>query len=104
MYIVKNVINMGGQTSISGTAVTIYIVSGGVSMAGGAAVNLTAPSRGTWQGTLFFKHAATLRRWFGGTTSANERSLYFPSAQLSYTGTGGSSTVVTATTIVVPTL
>jgi hypothetical protein len=97
-------LNMGGQTTLSGSGVTIYIQSGGVSMAGGASVNLTAPSSGTYQGILFFQDrsdtvSSTL---VGGTGQLMNGVLYFPKAQLTYTG--GSSTTAMATTIVSDTL
>jgi hypothetical protein len=104
LYIVQNGLSMGGQTTISGSGVTIYIKTGGVSMAGGATVNLTAPSSGTWQGILFFQDRAdtTASALVGGTAQLFNGALYFPSASLTYTG--GSSTSATATTIVSDTL
>jgi hypothetical protein len=104
LYIVKNGINLGAQTSLSGTGVTIYIQSGGVSMSGGAAVNLTAPSSGDWQGILFFqaRDNATQSTLVGGTTQSMNGALYFPAAHLTYTG--GSNVDATATTIIANTL
>ena len=104
LYIVRNGISLGAQTSISGTGVTIYIETGGVTMAGGATVGLTAPSSGNWQGILFFQARgnATASTLVGGTTQQMNGALYFPSAQLTYSG--GSSVVATATTIIADTL
>ena len=103
-YIVKGGISLGGQSEISGTGVTIYIQSGGVSMAGGTAVNLTAPSSGDWQGILFYQDRSDTApsTLVGGSLQAMNGVLYFPSANLTYTG--GSSTNATATTIVADTL
>jgi hypothetical protein len=97
-------LNMGGQTTLSGTGVTIYIQTGGISMAGGASVNLTAPSSGTYQGILFFQDRSdtTASTLVGGTGQLMNGVLYFPKANLTYTG--GSSTNATATTIVSDTL
>lgn len=99
-YIVKNGISLGGQTTINGNGVFIYLVSGGVSMAGGAAVNLTAPSTGTWQGMLFYQDRAnaTASTLVGGTLQLMNGILYFPAATLTYTG--GSSTSALNTTII----
>jgi Flp pilus assembly protein TadG len=104
LYIVKNGINMGGQTTLTGTGVTLYIDSGGVSMAGGATVSLSAPSSGTWQGVQFFQNRlnSTPSTFVGGTAQLINGLMYFPAANLTYTG--GSSSNATATTIVANTL
>jgi Flp pilus assembly protein TadG len=104
IYVVKNGISLGGQTTLNGTGVTIYLQSGGVSMAGGASVNMTAPSSGDWQGILFYQDRAdaTASTLVGGTSQLMNGVLYFPAANLTFTG--GSSLVATATTIVADTL
>ena len=104
LYILKSGLSMSGGTSITGTGVTIYIDSGGVSMSGGATISLSAPTSGTWQGVQFFQNrsdttAATLS---GGSAQAMNGLLYFPGANLTYTG--GSSSNGTATTIVANTV
>jgi hypothetical protein len=110
VYIIKtadshgNAINLGAQTTLTGTGVTIYIEAGGVVMTGGATVNLTAPSSGTYQGILFYQDRSdtTPSTLVGGTGQLMNGVLYFPAANLTYTG--GSSTNATATTIVSDTL
>jgi Flp pilus assembly protein TadG len=104
LYVVTGTISLGGQTSIFGSGVTIYLPNGGVSMAGGASVSLSAPSSGTWQGILFYQKRgnATQSTLVGGTNQQMNGVLYFPSANLTYTG--GSGTTATATTIVADTL
>ena len=104
VYYVDGGIDLGAQTTLNGTGVTLFVKSGIVNMSGGAAVSLSAPSSGDWQGILFYQdrgnsNAATL---VGGTTQQMNGALYFPAAQLTYTG--GSSTNATATTIVSNTL
>jgi Flp pilus assembly protein TadG len=104
LYVVKGGIDLGGQTTMTGDGVTIYVNDGTVNMAGGAAVNLRAPSSGTWQGVLMFQsrnnsNAATL---VGGTTMQMNGVLYFPRANLTYTGGSGADAV--ATTLVADTL
>jgi Flp pilus assembly protein TadG len=103
-YVIKGGINMTGQTTIRGTGVTIYIETGGVNMAGGATVDLTAPSSGYYQGILMFQARTntTMSNLVGGTGQLMNGVLYFPAAQLRYTG--GSSTAATQTTIVSNTL
>lgn len=103
-YYIRNGVSLGGQTTINGNGVFIYLETGGVSMAGGASVNLTAPSSGYYQGVLFFqaRNNATSSTLVGGTGQLMNGVLYFPGAHLTYTG--GSSTQATQTTIVANTL
>jgi Flp pilus assembly protein TadG len=100
LYIVKAGISMGGQTTLNGTGVTIYIDSGGVSLAGGASISLSAPSSGPWQGIQMFQSRSdsTAASFVGGTGQLINGLLYFPDATLTYTG--GASSTATATTIV----
>jgi Flp pilus assembly protein TadG len=104
LYIIKGGIDLGAQTSMTGSGVTIYIQSGGVNMSGGATVGLNAPSSGPWQGILCYQDRAdaTASTLVGGTAQQMNGALYFPAANLSYTG--GSSTNATATTIIANTL
>uniref|UniRef100_Q01PK9 Putative Flp pilus-assembly TadG-like N-terminal domain-containing protein n=1 Tax=Solibacter usitatus (strain Ellin6076) TaxID=234267 RepID=Q01PK9_SOLUE len=104
IYVVTGSISMGGQTSITGSGVTFYLPNGGVSMDGGASVSLSAPASGDWQGILFYQARGnkTASSLVGGTTQDLEGVMYFPSAPLSYTG--GSSLIVSHTTIVADTL
>ena len=104
VYIVKSGISLGGQTSINGNGVFIYLMTGGVTMAGGAVVNLMAPSTGPWQGVLFYQARgnATASTLVGGTGQLMNGILYFPSSHLTYTG--GSSTAALNTTIISDTL
>lgn len=103
-YVVQNGISIGGQATMKGTGVTIYIQSGGVSMSGGASVSLTAPTSGSWQGILFYQDRADTSdsNLVGGTGQLMNGVLYFPSAHLTYTG--GSSVSAQNTTIVSNTL
>jgi hypothetical protein len=103
-YVIKNGISIGGQASIrSNGGVTLYIQSGGISMAGGASVSLSAPTSGSWQGILFYQDRAdtTDSTLVGGTGQLMNGVLYFPSAHLTYTG--GSNVDATQTTIVAKT-
>jgi hypothetical protein len=104
VYVITGSLTLAGQAEISGTGVTIYIVNGGVTMAGGTAVNLTAPTSGPWQGILMYQRRGntTPSNLVGGAGQAVSGVLYFPSAQLGFTG--GSSTNATATTIVADTV
>jgi hypothetical protein len=103
LYVVTGSISLGAQTSITGAGVTIYLPNGGVTMAGGATINLNAPSSGAWQGILFYQRRGntTASSLVGGTNETMNGVLYFPSAALTYTGNSGSQS---ATTIVADTL
>jgi hypothetical protein len=97
-------IDLSGHATLSGDGVTIYIKHGAVNMTGGTTMTLTAPTTGTWQGILFYQDradttAATLE---GGSGQTLNGVLYFPKANLTYTG--GSASVNTQTTIVSDTL
>ncbi|HXJ43242.1 MAG TPA: pilus assembly protein TadG-related protein [Bryobacteraceae bacterium] len=104
LYIVKNGISMGGQTTVTGTGVTIYLDTGGIAISGGATVTLSAPSSGTWQGVQFFQNRlnTTASTFVGGTSQLINGLLYFPAANVTFTG--GSGTSGTATTLVANTI
>jgi len=104
VYVVKNGVSIGAQASMSGTGVTIYIQSGGVTMTGGATVSLTAPTTGSWQGILFYQDRAdtTDSNLVGGSGQLMNGVLYFPDNHLTYTG--GTAVNATQTTIVSKTL
>ena len=104
IYIVKNGISLGAQTTMTGTGVFIYVQSGAVNMSGGATVSLTPPTSGVWNGVLFYQDRSdtTASTLVGGTAQTMNGILYFPSANLTYTG--GSSTSSTQTTLVSDTL
>jgi hypothetical protein len=103
-YYVRGNIGLGGQTAIHGSGVTIYLENGGVNMAGGSTVDLTAPTSGYYQGILFYQARGNTSqsRLVGGTAQLMNGVLYFPSAPLTYTG--GSGTDATQTTIVADTI
>jgi hypothetical protein len=104
IYYIDGGVDLGAQTTMTGSGVTIFIKSGGVNMSGGAAVSLNAPSSGPWQGILFYQDRAdaTASTLVGGTGQQMNGALYFPAAHLTYTG--GSSVEATATTIIADTL
>jgi Flp pilus assembly protein TadG len=104
LYVVTGNISVGAQAGMSGSGVTIYLPNGGVTMTGGATIDMSAPSSGAWQGILFYQRRGntTASNLVGGTTQQMNGVLYFPSAPLTYTG--GSGTVATQTTLVSDTL
>ena len=103
-YYVRGNITLGAQVTLRGTGVTIFLEDGGVTMAGGATVELTAPTSGYYQGVLFYQARGNASEsvLVGGTSQQMNGVLYFPSAHLTYTG--GSSVSAVQTTIVADTL
>ncbi len=96
----------GGSLNFSGNGVTgngvmffLSGTSGGVTIANGETVNLSAETSGTYQGVLFFqdKLDTTAASFAGGAAMQLTGSLYFPGARLSYsngTASGGYVAIV----------
>lgn len=105
LYIIKGNtstggLSVGGQATINGSGVTIYIETGTISFAGGASSNLTAPTSGNWQGILIFQARGdtTGASLAGGASQLTSGVIYIPSAGLTFNG--GSSNNSQAATIV----
>jgi hypothetical protein len=102
-YIDGGSVSFGSQAVVNGTGVTFILTSAtaattpssiaAVGMNGGATVNLTATTTGTYAGVLFYQD----RRALPGTTNTvngNSQSkyqggIYFPSQDLSFSGDSG---------------
>ncbi len=111
---------LAGATA-TGSSVTFFLTGqntsngspnayGGVQIAGGANVNLSAPcdsSSGGIEGMLFFQDRAMTKGTGsvinGGSTSYFSGALYFPTTSLSYSGSSGSNqyTLIVADTLTV---
>jgi hypothetical protein len=104
IYYVRGNITLGAQTTLRGSGVMIYLENGGVTMNGGATVDLTGPTSGYYQGVLMYQARGNTTESVltGGAGQAMNGVLYFPSAHLTYTG--GTSVAATQTTIVADTL
>lgn len=104
LYIIKGSttggLSVGGQATVQGSGVTIYYETGTVNFAGGATVNLSAPTSGTWNGILMFQSRTNTQTaaLVGGSSQLTSGILYFPAAELDYTG-GSSSTTQNATIV-----
>lgn len=98
--------NVGSQARVTGTGVTIVLtmsnapVSGtsnlvaGMNINGGARLNLTAPTSGTYRGVLFYqdRRATTLGEQVvvnGNSLSSYQGAIYIPRNQLRFNGTSG---------------
>jgi hypothetical protein len=100
-----NAFSLGSQAVVSGTNVTIILTSNNAAsqpssiatldINGGATVNLTAPTSGTYGGILFYQD----RRAVDGTNTVNGNSsssysgaIYFASQEVDFNGTTGMQT------------
>jgi Flp pilus assembly protein TadG len=103
-YIDGSSFDLGAQAVVNGTGVTIILTSStpgdtttfaGIDMNGGAVINLTSPTSGTYKGVLFYgdprtPYANTTIN--GNSASLIEGGLYFPSRQLTFNGNTGLQT------------
>ena len=64
------------RPAVSGAGVTIYMQNGGVNMTGGATVNLTAPTSGTYQ-AFFFQARGQHHDLAGGGNTQNMSGVHF---------------------------
>jgi hypothetical protein len=100
------ILNGGGltvsssQAQLSGTGVMVYVSGdaahsyGGVNITGGATLNLSAPTSGTYNNILFFQDrsqgsSSTQNTFSGGSTVNVSGVLYFPTQKLIYSGGSG---------------
>jgi Flp pilus assembly protein TadG len=88
------------QAVITGTGVTIILTHrlsnkpfGTVDISGGASINLSAPTTGTYTGVLFFGDRNTpsnfTESFVGGSNQVFSGALYFPSANIKVAGNSG---------------
>lgn len=99
-YIVRgNNFSVNANAIVTGTDVTIFLTSNdaetswpSVSISGSSDLDLTAPTSGTYQGILFYQDRDTpvsentSASFNGGANLDLEGTLYFPSADVSFTG------------------
>jgi len=97
-------LSVAGGATVNGSGVTLYYEQGTVNFAGGATVNMSAPASGTWSGILMFQSRTNTQTasLVGGSSQLTSGILYFPAAELDYTG--GSTTSSQHATIVSNTL
>jgi hypothetical protein len=96
-------LNFGG-TNVSATGVTFYLGPNAGAVTGtGSNSSFAAPTTGTYAGILFFQDRSnTKAATVGGSNAAVVGALYFPKAQLTYTGSNATSayTILVANNIV----
>ncbi|MEE8272901.1 MAG: hypothetical protein V3R98_14410 [Alphaproteobacteria bacterium] len=110
-YILGGGLKFNANSVVSGTDVTFYLKntsgqSDNVIIAGGADVDLRAPTTGNYAGILFFQDpnatAGVNHNFTGGSTQTLDGILYFPTHDLSFSGgsiTDNSPTMIIADTI-----
>ncbi|KFG88593.1 hypothetical protein BV98_003779 [Sphingobium herbicidovorans NBRC 16415] len=105
-YIDGGSFNIGSQAVINGTGVTIILTSSNaatnpsqiatVDINGGATLNLSAPTTGTYSGVLFYQDRRALdsgeNKINGNASSSFQGAFYFPSQAMSFSGTSGMTT------------
>lgn len=99
-YYVNGDISFGAQAEVTGSGVTFVMTgpngaAGDLSMNGQAALNLTAPTSGTYQNVLFYRdrRAANVEiKINGGSDMAIQGALYFPTSDVTITGGAGFQT------------
>lgn len=99
-------LKINGGASLSGTDVTIFLTNGAsIDVLGGATVNLTAPSTGTYAGIAIYQDrgdAAGTSKFAGGSTMNVNGVLYMPTQAVQFTGgnaLGGGCTRIIANTV-----
>ncbi|WP_313808909.1 pilus assembly protein TadG-related protein [Sphingobium sp.] len=98
--------DVGSQAVINGTGVTIVLTSSNassnpssistVNINGGATLNLSAPTSGTYSGVLFYQDRRALDSGTnlinGNASSSLQGAFYFPGQAMSFSGTSGMTT------------
>jgi Flp pilus assembly protein TadG len=97
-------VRIGANANVSCTGCTIILTSssggspvtiGDVDINGGARINMTAPTSGTYEDILFYQDrrasssSSTVNKINGNTGSTFSGALYFPNQQLQVNGTAG---------------
>jgi len=109
-YIDGGGFSVSGSANVSGTGVTIILTNknggsyGAVDIAGGATIDLAAPTSGTYSGILFFQHpsapysASNTFNFNGGSTMELTGVIYVPNNAIDFAG--GNTTTGNCTKIV----
>lgn len=107
--------NISGGANVYGNGVTFYLTGTsssfkGVSITGGSNSELIAPTSGTYNGVLFFQDrsitsnsSSANSNIAGGSGTAVEGTLYFPTTGLTYSGNSADSayTILVADTVTI---
>ena len=99
-------VSFGSQAIVNGAGVTFVLTSATassnpssiatLSINGGATLNLSSPTSGTYSGVLFFQDRRAPKtgtvKINGNSSSVLEGAIYFPSKEIEFTGTSGMTT------------
>jgi len=95
VYVINGGFSQAGSVQISGTDITVYLAApnGSLSLTGSGALNLSAPTTGTYNGILFFEDPNdTNSMKVGGSNGSNLQGIFYaPNASLSLAGSSGAS-------------
>ena len=95
IYVINGKLSLTGSATVTGTGVTFYLPSNGdqISMTESGPVTLSAPTSGTYNGILFFQGRSdtTAITISASGASTIEGIVYAPKANLSLSGSAGSS-------------
>lgn len=93
VYVIDNSLKINGNTTITGSGVTLYLAGGAsVWINGNATLNLSAPTSGTYSGLLFFGDRSASGgsvTFDGNANSTMTGALYFPTENVAYKGNYG---------------
>jgi len=106
-YVSGGDFNINGNTTVTGSGVTIYLESGSqVTMNGNADVTLSAPTSGTYAGLLFYGDPGStggINKFNGSASSHLTGNLYFPTQEVdfkgNFSGSGGCMHLVADTVV-----
>ncbi len=89
-YCINGDFRLNAHDTLSGSGVTIYMASGGLTWNGGAEVNLSAPASGDLAGMLIFAPMTNTNtmRFNGNAATTLTGTILMPAAPLIYNGTG----------------
>jgi len=94
VYLLDSGFHATGQTVITGEGVTIVVLRGDISVAGGVAVELDAPESGEFEGVTFMMPGSNVGQisLSGGSELSIQGTIYAPESHMSITGRATSST------------
>jgi hypothetical protein len=92
LYIINGALNLGGNTTLTGANVTLDLL-GSSSFPGNTALNLTAPTSGTYDGVVIYQPLSNPNpiSLNGNSGSTFQGIIYAPGSAVSLTGNSGSS-------------
>jgi hypothetical protein len=93
VYVIDNFLDVTGNTTITGSGVTLYLAGGAnVTINGNTTLNLSAPTSGPYSGILFFGDRSARGGsvvFDGNANSTLTGALYFPTEAVTYKGNYG---------------